>query len=122
MDYERGAIVLVNFNPQRRPQEVGKLRPAIIVSRTELNNILDLVSVVPLTTNLIDGCEPLRIRIPKRDGLDETSDAMIEQLRAVAKSRIVARLAAVSPQEMERIEEGLRALLQLEQTDSSSSQ
>ena len=78
MSYKRGDIVLVNFNPQKRAQEVAKIRPAIIISDSELNEILDLVTVVAMTTNLINDAEPLRIRITKREKLQEDSDAMIE--------------------------------------------
>ncbi len=113
MSYKRGDIVLVNFNPQKRAQEVAKIRPAIIVSDSELNEILDLVTVVAMTTNLIDDAEPLRIRIAKREKLQEDSDAMIEQLRSVAKSRIGERLGKVSQEEMEKIEEGVRKMLNL---------
>ena len=34
MDYKRGDIVLVNFNPQRKAEEVGKIRPANNLSLT----------------------------------------------------------------------------------------
>jgi len=49
--YERGAIVLVNLNPQKN-NEAGKIRPCIIVSDSDINNILDLVTIIPCTTNL----------------------------------------------------------------------
>jgi len=113
MDYKRGDIVLVNFNPQKRSDEVAKVRPAIIVSDSELNKVLDLVSVVALTTNLIDNALPLRVRITKRDDLKHESDAMIEQLRSVSKSRIEKKLSALSPQEMQQIQEGIKAMLAL---------
>ncbi len=85
---------LVNFNPQKKPEEIQKTRPAIIVSDTELNEVLDLVSVVALTTNLIDDAEPLRVRIYKKESLKEDSDAMIEQLRSLSKSRIGEKIAS----------------------------
>ena len=69
MEYKRGDIVLVNFNPQKKADEISKIRPAIIISDTELNEVLDLVSVIALTTNLIDNALPLRIRIVKKDSL-----------------------------------------------------
>jgi len=111
MAYERGDIVLVDFNPRRRPEEVAKVRPAIIISDTDLNDILDLVSVVALTTNLIDGAAPLRIRLTPRKNLRHPSDAMIEQLRTVAKSRIGERIAKVSDDEMRLIEKGISIML-----------
>lgn len=111
--YRRGDIVLVNFNPQKRPEEMGKVRPAVIISNTELNQIMDLVMVVPMTTNLIEGAEPLRIRIYKRDKLQGDSDLMCEQLRGVAKSRIGEKVSEISEAELEKIESALKAILVL---------
>ena len=113
MDYRRGDIVLVNFNPQKKKEEVSKVRPAIILSDTDLNEILDLVSVVALTTNLIADSEPLRIRINKREALQRDSDAMIEQLRSVSKERIGERVGSVSNEEMEKVEYGVKLMLGL---------
>lgn len=113
MVYERGSIVLVNFNPQKKAQEVGKIRPAIVLSDTMLNDVLDLVSVVALTTNLIDDAEPLRIHILARENLKEESDAMIEQLRCVSKSRIGECIGYVNEVEMQKIETGIKLMLGL---------
>lgn len=113
MVHERGSIVLVNFNPQKKAQEVGKVRPAIILSDTMLNDVLDLVSVVALTTHLIDDAEPLRIRLLARENLKEESDAMVEQLRCVSKSRIGACIGSVSEMEMQKIETGIKLMLGL---------
>lgn len=114
MAYKKGDIVLVNFNPQKKSEEISKIRPAIIVSDSELNSILDLVSVIALTTNLIDEAEPLRVRILKKDKLECNSDAMIEQLRSVSKSRIGEKLASLSKEELEKINKGIKAMLALE--------
>jgi mRNA interferase MazF len=114
MVYERGTIVLVNYNPQKRADEVGKVRPAIIVSDTMLNDVLDLVSVIALSTKLIDDAEPLRIRIQARENLKAESDAMIEQLRCVSKSRIGETVGRLKSNEMKKIEHGMRMMLGLE--------
>jgi mRNA interferase MazF len=113
MDYKRGDIVLVDFNPQKKKEEVSKVRPAIIISDTALNEVLDLVSVIALTTNLIEDSEPLRIRIPQRDTLKVDSDAMIEQLRSVSKERIREKIASISDVEMNKIEYGIGLMLGL---------
>jgi len=109
--YKRGDIVLVNFNPQKKAEEIGKTRPAIIISDTQLNDILDLVSVIALSTHLIENSEPLRIRIKKREYLHEESYAMVEQLRSISKSRIGNKIASLIPEEMEKIELGIKAML-----------
>ncbi|MDF1883031.1 type II toxin-antitoxin system PemK/MazF family toxin [Sulfurimonas sp. SAG-AH-194-C21] len=36
--YKRGQIVLVNLNPQKN-SEAGKIRPCIVISDTDVNNI-----------------------------------------------------------------------------------
>jgi len=113
MDYKRGDIVLVNFNPQKKPEEISKVRPAVIMSDSDLNQVLDLVSVIAFTTNLIDDALPLRIRIPKRENLTQDSDAMCEQLRSVSKSRISERVATVNDEELEYLENGIRLMLGL---------
>ena len=113
MDYKRGDIVLVNFNPQRRAEEISKVRPAVIISDSDLNQILDLVSVIALTTNLIDDALPLRVRLPKRENLTQDSDAMCEQLRSISKSRISQRVATVNNEELEYLENGIKVMLGL---------
>ena len=82
-------------------------------AQEDFNEILDLVSVVALTTNLIDDAEPLRVRIVKKENLKEDSDAMIEQLRSVSKSRIGEKIASLDSDELEKIEYGIKAMLAL---------
>ena len=73
------------FQSSKKSEKYQKIRPAIIVSDTQLNEILDLVSVVALTTNLIDDAEPLKSSNSQKENLKEDSDAMIEQLRVYQK-------------------------------------
>ena len=112
MDYKRGDIVLVNFNPWRQKEEVGKIRPAIIISDTFFNQYSDLIAVIPLTTNLIENAGVLRVRIKKRDKLEKDSDAMIEQIRAISKNRIIEKISEIT-NEIKEINEGLRMFLAL---------
>ena len=113
MEFREGEIILVNFNPQRKKEEIGKIRPAIVVSDTDLNSILDLIVVVPLTTNLIDNALPLRIRISERKNLPKNSDAMIENIRAISKDRVIEKLTFVTKKELETIKNGLKVIFNL---------
>ena len=113
MDYKRGDIVLVNFNPQKKPEEMGKVRPAVIISDTQLNQIMDLVMVVPMTTNLINDTEPLRIRVKARDNLFSDSDIMCEQIRGVAKSRIGNKVTCINKNELKKLEHSVKLILVL---------
>ena len=85
---ERGDVWLANLNP-RRGTEPGKTRPVLIVQAQAL---LDAghpsALVIPLTTNLVDDAEPLRIRVPASGRLARTSDLLVDQLRAIDNRRL----------------------------------
>ena len=68
MELNRGDIVIVNLYP-KKGDEVGKTRPAVIISGGDENSILDTVIVMPLSTDLIDNMLPYRMRILKRGSL-----------------------------------------------------
>ena len=107
--YKRGEIVLVNLNPKKN-NEAGKVRPCIIVSDSDVNNILDLITIIPCTTNLLgDGL--FRIALKPRDSLEKECEVMVEQIRGVSKKRIVNSLGHLNEDEIQKIESGMKALL-----------
>lgn len=87
MEFNCGDIVTVNLNP-KKGDEIGKIRPAIIISGDDENSILDTVILMPLSTDLIDNMLPYRMRIIKRDNLKQDSDILINQIRTLSKQRI----------------------------------
>ena len=95
MDFKRGDIVTVNLNP-KKGHEVGKVRPAIIISDDDENNVLDTLILLPLSTDLIEDMEPYRMRIEKRDNLKQDSDILINQIRTLSKQRIGEKIAELT--------------------------
>lgn len=95
MVLNRGDIVVVNFYP-KKGDEVGKIRPAVILSGDEENAILDTVILMPLSTDLIDDMLPYRMRISKRDNLKEDSDILINQVRTLSKVRVKEKIAKIT--------------------------
>ncbi|MDX8406071.1 MAG: type II toxin-antitoxin system PemK/MazF family toxin [Mariprofundus sp.] len=85
---KRRQIHLANLNPGKGT-EPGKTRPVLIVQEQALLDV-DHPStlIIPLTTQLIDDAEPLRLRIPAADKLNKTSDLLIDQLRAIDNRRL----------------------------------
>ena len=98
MDFKRGDIVIVNLNP-KKGHEVGKIRPAVIISDDDENDILDTVILLPLSTDLIDNMEPYRMRITKRENLKYDSDILINQIRTLSKQRIGEKIATLTKEE-----------------------
>ena len=98
MDYKKG-------------EEIGKLRPAIVVSDDVQNRELDVVIVVPLSSKLMDNAYPYRVRITKREGLDTPSDALPYHIRAISKQRIHSKIAQISLEEMAHLKQAICEVL-----------
>jgi len=111
MELNRGDICLVNFNPAKGG-EMGKLRPAIIMSEAMDNEILDTVIVIPLSTVIEEDALPYRYLITRRDKLEKDCDACIYEIRALSKIRIKAKLSRLTPQELETLQHALCKILQ----------
>ena len=62
--HSRGEVWLVNLNPVKKNNEMGKIRPAVVFQNNELNhNGYPTSIIIPLSTILIDDAEPIRMRI-----------------------------------------------------------
>ncbi|MGB3410072.1 MAG: type II toxin-antitoxin system PemK/MazF family toxin [Microthrixaceae bacterium] len=93
--------------------EPGFQRPAVVVSSDILNNGPGgLVTIVPITTTRYG----LRSHIeldPGISGLEHTSYARCDQLRAVSVDRLLIRWGMVGPDELGDIDRALRFVLDL---------
>ena len=113
MDLCRGDIVGVNLNP-KKGDEVGKVRPCIILSDDESNQILDTVIVVPLSTQLIDDMLPYRLRLLKREHLKKDSDILLNHIRTLSKKRVTSLIGSITSDEYKTITESLCLIFQQE--------
>src|SRR5712691_3914227 len=100
----RGEVWLANLDP-RRGAEPGKTRPVLVV---QCQPLIDAghpsTLVVPLTTDLVEDAEPLRIRVPRAGRLRKESDLLIDQLRAIDNRRLVeGPLTRVDARLMQRV-------------------
>jgi mRNA interferase MazF len=109
----RGDVYLAALDPVVG-SEVGKSRPAIIVSNDANNEVSTIVTLVPLTSNL-SRVYPFEIRVPTdQSGLRMDSKAMPQQVRTVSKSRLLKRLGAIPDRLMADIDRGLKLHLSLD--------
>ncbi len=109
-----GEVWLANLNPGRGT-EPGKMRPVLIVQgQTLLNAGHPSTLIVPLTTNLIDDAAPLRLRVQGRERLEQDSDLLIDQLRAIDNRRLtVGPLARLSTEEMREVHGAIAEVLEV---------
>jgi mRNA interferase MazF len=102
----KGDIWLVNLNPIKKNNDMGKVRPVLVYQNDELNHSeYPTTIIIPLSTSLIDDVEPIRYRICKRDNLKEDSDVVITQIRAIDNDRFIEKLATVTQKEIQKIKE-----------------
>ena len=100
----KGEIWLVNLNPIKKNNEMGKIRPAVVYQSNELNHSDYPTTIIfPLSTFLIDDTEPIRMRITKRDALEQDSDVIITQIRAIDNDRFIKKLGDLTQQEVQKI-------------------
>jgi mRNA-degrading endonuclease toxin of MazEF toxin-antitoxin module len=76
------------------PPELGKRRPAVIVSSSLHNQLLESVVVVPLSSRAPE-ILPLRVKV-RPSGLAGSSFAVVPGIRQVKKSRILGPAGTLS--------------------------
>jgi len=100
---KRGTLCWVNLEPVT-PPEMGKTRPAIIVSNSDQNFFLQSVAVVPISSQPGE-IWPLRVRLEMPRG--KASYAVLPGIRQVSKERIQERIGMASAGDMERLTEAM---------------
>jgi mRNA interferase MazF len=108
----RGEIWLVDLNPVRGHEQAGR-RQALVVSVDGFNHgPAGLVIVIPITTK--DKGIPLHVGVfPPEGGLNEQSFIKCEDVRSVAKERLVKCIGRVEEGTLAEVEDRLRILLGL---------
>ncbi|MBN1961759.1 MAG: type II toxin-antitoxin system PemK/MazF family toxin [Deltaproteobacteria bacterium] len=99
----RNEVWLVNLDPTIG-SEIRKTRPAVVVSPDELNEQLNTVIVVPLTTGRAYAFR-VSTRIQNKDGV-----AALDQIRTIDKQRLIRRIALLDAHSAERLFAGLAEL------------
>ncbi len=103
----RGSVYWINLEPAS-PPELGKVRPAIVVSHSVYNERLESVVVVPLSTRAPE-IWPLRLRVAVPG--QRVSFAVIPGIRQVSKARLHELIGQSSAQVMARVTDAIALYL-----------
>jgi mRNA interferase MazF len=87
---KRGEIWLVDLDPTVG-SEIKKTQPCVVISPPEMHDYLRTAIIAPMTT----GSRPAPFRIAVRHG-GKQGLILLDQIRAVDKTRLVKRAGAVS--------------------------
>jgi len=98
----KGEVWWVAFDPSLGG-EIKKTRPAVIVSNNAANSALNLVVVVPLTSQTA--------RVYPGEALvtvgGQPAKAMADQIMAASKLRLRSRMDVLSPQDLRSVEDAI---------------
>jgi mRNA interferase MazF len=90
MKFEKWSIWLANLDPVVGSEQ-GKTRPVIIISENQINEVLSVVNVLPLTSRKKNRTiYPNETLLPeKQSGLKKESIVLCYQIRTLDKKRLI---------------------------------
>jgi len=106
---KKGDVFLVSLDPTIGT-EINKTRPGLIVSNDVANKNSSRVIVAPITSN-VTSVFPFHVYL---DELKKPSKALLNQVRAVDKRRLLKFLAGISDQHMEEVDSAIKIVFDLE--------
>jgi len=107
-----GEIWLVSLEPVIG-SEIGKTRPAIVISNDRNNQFADTITVVLLTSKA-EKIYPFEVFLSQVDThLARDSKAKANQIRTVDKKRLVKLMAELPPDKLTEVKQAVRIHLEI---------
>ena len=104
-------IWLANLNPTKGTKP-GKTRPVVIFQTNLLNETHESTIVCPVTTNVKNEIELLRIHLHKGQ-LDKLSDVLVDQIRAIDNKRLIKKIGKLKKEQREKLKSNMRIVLDI---------
>ncbi len=103
---KRGEIWQVSLEPITG-HEIGKTRPALVISNDKNNEYSSTVTLIPITSSM-EKIYPFEVFISIKDsGLKLDSKIKCNQIRTVDKLRLSKLAGEISPEIIKKVEEAL---------------
>jgi len=111
MKIQQYDIWLANLNAGKGT-EPGKTRPVVVVQTDLLNDVHLSTIICPITTNVQNEADLLRIHL-KKGQIDEMSDILVDQLRAIDNIRLVKKVGQLNREQKAKLKANLRIVLDI---------
>ncbi len=108
MTQARGEVWWVRLDPTEG-SEIRKTRPCLVLTADTLNRFRRTVVVIPYST-VAAAHPPITIRVTCQG---KPAVAVIDQVRAIAKERLVDRIEVASEEQFAAVTEALAVVLEL---------
>jgi mRNA interferase MazF len=113
MNCKHGEIWLANLNPGKGT-EPGKVRPVVILQTDDLNDDHPSVIICLITSQVIPNVTILRVRLHTGlTGLEVQSDILVDQIRAIDRTRLLQKLGYVNESILNDVKQNLQVLLEI---------
>jgi len=106
-------VWVADLNP-RFGAEPGKKRPVVVVQSDLINGKINTTMICPITTQLVQGAQLLRLRLLQGEaGLNQDSDVLISQIRAIDNNRFEHKLGVLDPAQCSKLDQCLGVVLDI---------
>lgn len=105
----RGEVYWADLNPVRGREQAG-LRPVLILSHDLFNRKSETVIVMAITSQAQKAGFPLTMALPA-DMMPKPSWVKISQMRTISIDRLGKRIAALGPEILDQLVDGLLELI-----------
>lgn len=110
----RGDIVLVNFEPVMGSEQ-GGIRPAVIIQNDVFNTYSPITIIAAMTSKITSKKYLTSVFVSKQDSkLEKDSTILLNQIRAIDKSRIMKKMSSLDSFTMSKVNKALKISLGLD--------
>jgi mRNA interferase MazF len=91
IEFIRGDVWLVNLDPTIG-HEIKKSRPAVIIQNDIGNKFSPITIIAPIASQNLEKIYPIEVFLTnKNSGLEKDSKALLNQIKAVDKTRLIKK-------------------------------
>ncbi len=111
MSIKQFDIWIADLNPTHGT-EPGKTRPVVVIQTDLLNSSHPSTIICPITTNVIENAEILRVHL-KKGQVEKQSDILVDQIRAIDNKRLLKRIGKLTQTQIEQLKTNILIVLDL---------
>ena len=111
MSIKQFDIWIADLNPTHGT-ETGKTRPVVVIQTDLLNSSHPSTIICPITTNVIENAEILRVHL-KKGQVEKQSDILVDQIRAIDNKRLLKRIGKLTQTQIEQLKTNFLIVLDL---------